>query len=558
MSEREQPVHTERALLGLAVRERYAGGLVRLRIRWGWVCALLLILFAGAWMTKTAGLYWWFKYQKGYTEDTFVDMLVFPLNIAEVTQRHGVFQIEEGIRMINEGNFAEGYPMVRRGLNKSKEHLEGRTIVAEVERLRGQDDRAIEILRGGLRFGGEKDFDYLRSWVNALLLMNRDQELMDFAEEYLPAEPEITQANSLVAIAAAQAAYFRGDFDRSEALLLDYNLIQSVDGMVLWAQISWDRGARESAIQKLENFVQDNPRRNLALIYVYLTRFYREQGDVDKALRYAIRRTVDDPMSAGARVEVLRAYAAKGDDELARRQSRAFLYDFRNEESAIRLLASYAAEEGDTFLARSVYELALENDFDIALFGLLFIEAHVVAGRYEQAVELCNEILKENPTWLGERYTANQATFNSLRAMAYFGIGNNELGQFHLDKVIAEPTLRAPSLVRMARMFRDLGRQEEARRLLVRAFEVDPENQQALSGVVDIDLALGLSQDLTQNLRSLLRLRRPSYELLARAYEELSSDRFIFAKDRENLLIQLAEVLRETQVTAPEGEGEPS
>jgi Tfp pilus assembly protein PilF len=57
----------------------------------------------------------------------------------------------------------------------------------------------------------------------------------------------------------ANANYLRGNYDRADDYLIDYGLVDSLEGLLLSSQISWDRGNQIAAISKMESSLQRFP-----------------------------------------------------------------------------------------------------------------------------------------------------------------------------------------------------------------------------------------------------------------------------------------------------------
>ena len=60
-----------------------------------------------------------------------------------------------------------------------------------------------------------------------------------------------------------------------------------------------------------------------------------------------------------------------------------------------------------------------------------------------------------------------------------------------------------------------------------------------------MNLELGMTQDLGDQIKKLLQTRRPDKELLRDAYNRLGSDLFIYTKNRNAILMELGAILRD-------------
>jgi Tfp pilus assembly protein PilF len=532
---REKPI-----LLGFVVQRKEPDGRIHFAIRWGRLFATFFVLFIASWISVAAALFGYFKYKKEFDEVTFTGMIALPFRMQEHRKEMGDYHIKTGLAEIKEGNYRDALRLLRLGVVRSPANLEGRRVLAEFyEVALKRADIAAELMLKGLDLGGIDDIDYLKQTLRVLLRHQMDEKIQQLADKYLPNEPDLTDNNRTLAFGAANANYLRGNFDQADDYLISYNLIQSIEGLMLSSQISWDRGNQIAAITKMEHSLSRFP--NSEPLLMQLSRYHREMGDIDKARRYAILRNVKDPLSPAPRLELLYIYNKTNDVERELRETQRMLKQFRDDESALQSLANFAADTGKIDLARRTYEEALENEFAIDTFALLLIESHLVSKDYEGALSFSEELLKENPNWLKNRW----AIFNSLRAVASYGTNRPDLGEIYLQHFIDEKNNPPQTYLAVARRFIDTDRSQQARKILTAAYRRSPTNQKILSELIRIELELGHTENLNRLLNRLLLMRRPQMDLLVEAYEKLGSDRFIFTPDRESLLLQLSAILRE-------------
>ena len=250
---------------------------------------------------------------------------------------------------------------------------------------------------------------------------------------------------------------------------------------------------------------------------------------------------MSDPLSAAPRLELLYIYNKSEDFEREQLETQRMLQQFRNDEPALQSIANFAADTGNIELARRTYEEALENEFAIDVFALLLIEAHLVDKDYQGALDFSEELLKERPDWLTQRW----AIFSSLRAVASYGINRPDLGEIYLQDFVDEEGIPAQTYMAVSRRFTDIDRIQQAREILMLAYQKAPTNQKILSELIRAELSLGNTENLSRLLSRFLQMRRPQIDLLTEAYSKLGSDRFIFTPDRQSLLLQLSAILRE-------------
>ena len=540
------PQREKSILLGYVVQRKSPDGRVAISVRWGRLFGTGVALFVIAWFSVASALYFHFKHNKDFEEVSFGGMVLLPFRLDEHRREMGDYHVRKGLAAVREGEAREGLRLLRLGIARAPGNLRGREMLAGFyEQALERPDTAAEMMVRGLKHGGAEDVDYLKQTLRLLLRYQMDDKIQEIADEYLPEEPEKTPLNRTLAFGAANASYLRGNYDRADDYLMSYDLLKSVEGLLLSSQISWDRGNKVAAITKLEESQRKFP--NSEPILMQLSRYHRKLDNVDDARRYAILRNVSDPLSPAPRLELLYIYHKSGNHEREERETRRMLRQFRDDEQALQSLANFAADTGNIELARRTYEEALENEFGIDAFALLLIEAHLVAEDYEGALSFAEELRKEKPVWLAKR----QAIFNSLRAVASYGMNRPDLGEIYLQDFLDASGNEPQTYLAVARRFTNIDRSQQARTVLMQAYDRSPSNQKILTELIRVELKLGNTENLNTLLTRLLQMRRPQMELLVEAYRKLGSDRFIFTEDRESLLTQLSAILRENARSVP-------
>jgi Tfp pilus assembly protein PilF len=535
-------------LLGFVIQRKGVNGHTEISVRWARLLGSFLLLMIVGWFCMAGALFLHFKYNKEFDEVSYAKMLtLLPFGLNEHRVTLGNYHIEKGLEEVKEGNYRDALRLLRLGVARAPANLEGRRVLAEFYEiaLKRHDIAADQLLKG-LEQSGLEDLDYLKQTLRVLLRYQMDEEIQNLADKYLPEAPDLTDINRTLAFGAANANYLRGNYDRADDYLITYQLLESLEGLLLSAQISWDRGNQIAAITKLKESIRRFP--NSEPLLMQLSRYHRELGQIDEARRYAILRNVSDPLSPAPRLELLYIYNKSGDIEREQRETLRMLQQFRDDEAAFQALANFAADTGNIDLARRTYEEALENEFNIDAFALLLIEAHLVDKDYEGALDFSEELLKERPDWLTQRW----AIFNSLRAVASYGINRPDLGEIYLQDFLDEAQNQPQTYLAVARRFSSVGRYQQSRKVLMLAYQKAPTNQKVLSELIRTELTLGSTENLNRLLSRLLQMRRPQMDLLFEAYRKLGSDRFIFTPDRESLLLQLSALLRENSRILPE------
>ena len=536
------PMTRERSiLLGFVIQRKGIDGRMEISVRWGRLIGTFALLAVLGWFSLAGALYFHFKYNKEFDQVSYTKMLtLLPFGLETHRVEMGNYHIERGLSEIKEGNYRDALRLLRLGVSRSPANLEGRRVLAEFYEIAlKRHDIAMEQLLQGIELGGIQDGEYLKATLRVLLRYQMDEDIQNLANKYLPEEPELTDINRTLAFGAANANYLRGNYDLAEDYIIDYKLLESLEGVLLSAQISWDRGSKIAAMTKMEYSIEKFP--NSEPLLMQLSSYHRELGEIEEARRYAILRNVSDPLSVAPRIELLYIYNKSEDFEREQLETQRMLQQFRNDEPALQSLANFAADTGNIELARRTYEEALENEFAIDAFALLLIEAHLVDKDYQGALDFSEELLKERPDWLTLRW----AIFSSLRAVASYGINRPDLGEIYLQDFIDEPSNQAQTYMAVSRRFTNIDRVQQARTILTLAYQKAPTNQKILSELIRSELYLGNTENLSRLLSRYLQMRRPQIELLTEAYNKLGSDRFIFTPDRQSLLLQLSAILRE-------------
>lgn len=536
------PITRERKiLLGFVVQHKGLDGQTKISVRWGRLIGTFAILAVFGWFALAGALYLHFKYNREFDQASYVKMLtLLPFGLDAHRVEMGNFHIERGLAEMKEGNYRDALRLLRLGVARAPANLQGRLALAEFYEIAlKRHDVATNLLLEGIELGGIEDIDYLKQTLRVLLHYQMDEKVQNLADKYLPDEPELTDINRMLAFSAANANYLRGNYDLADNYTINYNLLESLEGVLLSAQISWERGNKIAAITMMENSIKKFP--NSEPLLLLLSRCHRELGEIDKARRYAMLRNLSNPLSAATRVELLYIYNQTKDFESEQRESERVLQQFRNDGPALQTLANFAADTGNIDLARRTYEEALENEYEINPFALLLVEAHLVDQDYQGAIDFSEELIKERPDWLSRRW----ALFSSLRAVASYGMNRPDLGEIYLQEFVDAKNNNSQTYIAVARRFTKIERYEQARIVLTDAYEKAPTNQKVLSELIRAELSVGNTENLNRLLSRLLQMRRPDKDLLVEAYTQLGSDRFIFTPNRQTLLLQLSAVVRE-------------
>lgn len=534
-----QPVGWK-SLLPLSLR-RGPGGWT-LRIFWPKLALWFVGLAALGWLAGATAVYSFVKYRQGIETARWTE-IALPHRWNDFRRTRGEFLLVQAEKDIQAGNFATGFHKLRVGLGQSPYRRDSRILLAKVYASSRRPDLTEKTLLDGLT-GLSGDIDYLGTVFSFLLSQQKDAVVIETAGKLLEASTEIDLRTQLIAIAAATASFFRGNFDKSEDLLRRYRVATTRHGRLLAARIDWERGYHEIALGEISRLRNELP----ADVELYTTevQWLRDLGREDSGRRASLMRQIEFPDDPRPRVDLLYALDRAGETAEIDPLVEGLLSEFSEQPEALLAVADFAANTGRPALARRVLDMTRARNLPWEGPALMSVEASVVAGRYNDALNLARELLGENPDWANRYY----AVFNGLQAVAFFGLDNRESGQLFLNNFLNHANVRAENLVAVSKRLLDIGKRDEARQVLARATAADPLNQAAIASLIELDLEAGRTAELPDSLRRLLAMRKPPAELLRRAYRTMGSDRLILRPGRDELLNELAEFLRPVGIVA--------
>ncbi len=553
---------------GLAAIRRHPGGRRRLRLRWLRLLGTVVGLGLVGWMMAALGLYFWWKLGRGYMDERFSDVLflMVPANLQKHDRAMGEYFIRLADDHLQHHRFDAAMTAYRLGVMKVPENLHARELLSEFFYVYYKDtlENSLKVMEDGLPYAivadAEKDpatfkdhYRYINEYLSKLQQAHLPKKIVEICRQYLALNPANQQIRELFALNLVLVYIDDGNFDGAEDTLRDYRLESTLDGVMLTSRLLWERGRMYEAPIYLEKALPrfNGPPANLE-IYSLLSRYYRDLGNLDKSEYYVQLRVVNDSSNPLPQIELLYIKAKSGDKAGVMMSVQRLREQFHNNASAIIMLASFATDQGDEKLAADIFHQAeVENqrdvktrgtsDFYLPSFALLVCEAYLTNNHYQEALQYLDSLNDEKPDWLAP----NILLFDSMRAIADYGIRDLVDADVNLTKLIKSDKTRPDTLMTIANRFLSHGALDQAQRLLEAAHHLDPHNQGVLAQLISANLQLGNSAEMSQNLRDLLKTRRPPLELLYDAYHELGSDRFIFVPDRETLLDQVDQIIRD-------------
>lgn len=540
----------------------------RLRPRWG-ILLITLGSLAVIGYLSLAGVYYALnRWHRGVHDTTYGHMLVYvfpePLPVLGVSWAPGpIKRTVESVRKqqgkkLSAELFARGKAAMEKGdlrnasfliLQASRldpQNTEARLLSSQVMLAYRRDDDAIEIMEEALAVITDKP-EFALEYIRMCFAKEQEYRVIAMAKYVLAHEATSPAVRDLFAKALASAQFQRGDFAGTRATIEKYNLSRTPEGFMLNVRMLWETGKNDEAIAMLEPVAMASTKDPSFL--TALIELKRKNDDLNGARAaaslYLLR--ANDRYQAHIKLFEL----LESPEETPRRIEaiERYIKSFSNNEAAMLLLSEYASDRGDTELCRRVMLIANEQKFaDAPRFELLYIEAHLKAERYQETVAFVDKLFMDNPPWL-PKY---RQVFDCLRMVAQMSMNRHDMSEigFNRLKDRAE-VLPLAFMTTVAKKLVQIGRTEDAMRVIDLAYYRNGKSHTALNNVVDVHLLAGGSPDTPKLLAQLLRNRRPNKDILKMARDVIAGDAYLFEPDREKLLLQI-ERMERGESTLPE------
>lgn len=525
---------------GLAQKLKRRSGEVFFRLLWKRIALLGVALMFLGYSLLVGGAYYFIKHERDFTEIRYFD-LYFPHRWDNYRESRGDYYIEQA-QAILDGEEEDGHPflLLRSGVSLSPDNRDGRLALARFYDQIGQRSSGIRVLESRVEDYTD-DVEYLQTLFTMLFNDFQDDRVIELGESLLEAsEDPASRRDHMLGTAVATAYFHRGDSERAEAYIREYDLTTAKDGFLLQTRIEWERGDEEVVIWRLEQMIDQGTADHD--VFLMLMDYLLERGEEDRAARIALLRHVNDPLSHEPLIGLLQIHHQLGDEEAFREDTELFFAQFGRDEGAMHHLATVAGYWGNHVLAERVYRHCRERGMDLEGPAYHWVEALVAESRYSRALEVV-ENWEETPS-LWERGYA--LPLKAQLAVAQFGTGNRAEGQLIIGELFGSGFVRPDHLTTVARRLSAMGEHGQARRVLGHVRNNYPHFQEALSQLIELDIETGRHTEIFSNVRRYITMRQPSAGVLRRAYAYLESDLFLFNDEREEVLDSLEAVLGET------------
>lgn len=509
------------------------------KINWGRIAIVVIILSLLAWAAASATIYFVFKYSKGFDDITVYDAIVAPFDMKSHREKVGNYNIKKALDILKSGNmseFNEAFMNLNMGINRAPKNIEGRLNLARIYVAMNRPDIAIEKLEQGIIYSKD-NIDFIRLYMRLLLDRMEDSKIIAVGEKLLTGGKgvgvENPQVKAYIAMTLSSVYAMHGNYKKSEEYLKNYGLEKSLPGILRLSKNQWEMGNRDEAIKIIKDNFQYPSNKNP--MYALLVNYYTAMGDIEMARRYSVLRQAEDPFSVTQKLELIRLLEKSGDTQnLGKMLDEYFEINKANNVAMIHL-ANYAADKGDIKMMRKIYDNAIRQTFAPGRYCLLLLETMITNGDYAGAVKFSEEILKGKPSWT-KRY---EDVLSAIRSIAYYATGNTNMSDILIADVLKRSRISPKTLVATARRFDKLNAPLVANSILEHAVNKFPRYQMALIRLVQNEIKIGDSTNIGKHVLRLLQMRRPPRELITDVYNNLSSDRFIFVRDRKKILDEI-------------------
>ena len=519
---------------GFATTKTKKNGKSVVRLIWGRVLTALALMGLAGWVLLTMAGFFFVRHQMDFREGNYVNV-VFPWRWDIYRESLGDAHVQKAFQAIEQEDWRNFRLYLRRGMAHSPGNMEGRRLLAELELSRNSILEAANILRRGFDFeAAYENPEYVEFSLPVFLRAGEEEIIFSLLEE---AEKHGfgDELQKKIALFASRAAWNLGDTGKARSILERYRLTEQADGLMFSLRLEWEDGHREEVLNQLQGWLNEAPR-NKNLLQTKIS-FLQRAEKWDQARQWAILYSLRHPEALEPSLLLMQIDMQLGNEE---RLTREFvnLLEGRQSSERVRALAGVVRESGKTALG----ELLLDN----------LPEAHeerllATLAVLESALSTKSEELAEK--WLGKAEShpqinqnpAHQAYFQGLSLVWHQWQENEADANNSMNSLLSSVRAHPNPALRTSAMLTDLGEYNSALRIVREGQRRHPLQQEFYSQEVKIHVALGDFDALMTSLKRLLEMRQPDVQTLRSAKEFLSSDRFLFRPERQEILNSLAQ-----------------
>lgn len=497
-----------------------------------------LMVWAGfsvvlAWLGIAAGAFFFIKYQVGFSDVHFAQIVLLPLKLDEYKRAKGEFWIREGMAATERNQWRDAFDLLRAGLPEVPENQDARTMVARIYLMAGRPDQAGDVLIEGIPYSKDP-LAYARDVAGFLFAVQADQAVIELCAKLLPKYPKGDPLHGLLIGAKMIAHYNRDQFSEAKALIASEGVENTPQAKLVLARIDWDQGLERYALETLRTLLEQNPA-DLEIyqtLIVYL-RALNQQGEIR---RFSLGRQLKFPDHPQAYIDFLQACADQKDSSRQEQAEKEFLILFADSAPALLQIAEYAARNGRPRVAEAVLERCRALVKEEATATLHLVSAHLQSRDYTSALATADLALRDVATW----NEVQKLYLQGLRMVALAGSGKATEADAAQLPILESRYLTANVATAIALRLNEVHRPEAARKFLQRAVAVDSLYQPAVVQLLRAELK---TKDLSEFLPLIERfttLRKPAVDLVHELRAQFESDHYLFLPDRAAWSARLA------------------
>lgn len=509
-----------------------------IRLFWNRIVVWLFVLALVGWVALSAAIFAFVKYRRGFTTVQYTHLLFFPWQKADYRKTKCEFLLAKGKVQFVDKQYLESFYNMRLGLLELPQDIEARQNVARLYHSVKRPDLAEIMLLEGVPYN-IKNFDYVISVFQYMFSRQRDESVIREARDFLKITELKPDVRNALVLAQASAAFFRGQNNRAERIVIQHKLTADRIGGLLRAQIAWESGRKDEAIAQLAEHAQRYPTANE--IYNQQLSYLRDLGRIRDIRSLCVLRQIEHPTLPRGYVDELTTLDPETDAVRWTTTLEAIFTRFPSSLDAMNGLAEVAVRMGRPELATQAYEQCRRSGLAWQQSAMAIVESNLAAKRYPAALDAALSILRENEIWASEHGTE----LNALRAVANYALADTVLAELQLRNYLESVPPDTHNLVAVAERFIQVGAVSLASTVLEKALARDEFNQPALTRRIELEVVA--TEAGMAYAESLLTMRKPSQSALNHVKTLVQSDRSLLLPGRDRFLDRLTHHLRATR-----------
>lgn len=458
---------------------------------------------------------------------TIASIQAEPEQAASLRQRHlasiAAYFMEVGKKHLEEGDLPTAVQAAQLAMKCNPTNPRVKLFYADLlHRRLGKTEEAITLLGNGLRKTSPLDTAdraLLERLAQLLQARHRDAEVIDLFSKLLSDNTLDAYTRNMAAFQTATSLYWLGKYPEATALIQQYQLDRTVNGVLLLALAYFDGGKVQQAMTVLENRTADFKAAERDAILGQHGRLLMISRQPRQALAVIDDRISLDPQNGFLRVQRLAALTKLGMADEADRELREILQRFATNDAVLLALANFGSQRGAAGLCENLANLAVARGFDTATFSALHLESLIRAGRPDLAIRTYQSVNQARPG----HFRTNQAMVQALLGIAHevrpkkdevARRSDASIAGRHFEAFLAEEP--GPEAFRsVARHLLDGGAPEAAARLLASGVAAHPWHTQLRADWASARVLAGQGEGrgtrppLADEIERLLAGRRP-------------------------------------------------